>query len=204
MRATRPQAANRRTRSGNPRTRSVSALNSSAACTNGFRSPWARRRARCRRPTAPICLESVSDDILGYGPIDRFLTDPTVSEIMVNGPEQVFVEREGKLQRAGVRFMDGDHLRQLIDKIVSQAGRRVDESSPMVDARLPDGSRVNAVVAPLAVGGPFLTIRKFSRRSASGQRPHQHRARSAAGGHVLGVVRRRAAQHSRVRRYRHR
>ena len=107
-------------------------------------------------------LSSVSDDILGYGPVQALLADPTVTEIMVNGPDQVFIEREGKLHRAGVRFVDENHLRQLIDKIVSQTGRRVDESSPMVDARLPDGSRVNAVVAPLAIGGPFLTIRKFS------------------------------------------
>ncbi|HZN13535.1 MAG TPA: CpaF family protein [Acidimicrobiales bacterium] len=107
-------------------------------------------------------VSSVSDDILGYGPISRYLSDPTVSEIMVNGADQVFVEREGKLERAPVRFIDEGHLRQLIEKIVSEAGRRVDESTPMVDARLPDGSRVNAVVSPLAVGGPFLTIRKFA------------------------------------------
>jgi pilus assembly protein CpaF len=107
-------------------------------------------------------VTSVSEDILGYGPIDRFLSDPTVTEIMVNGHDQVFVERDGKLERVDIQFMDNGHLRQLIEKIVSQAGRRVDESTPMVDARLPDGSRVNAVVPPLAVGGPFLTIRKFA------------------------------------------
>jgi pilus assembly protein CpaF len=107
-------------------------------------------------------LSSVSDDILGYGPIDRYLTDASVTEVMVNGPDQIFVEREGKLERVAERFIDESHLRQLIEKIVSQAGRRVDESTPMVDARLPDGSRVNAVVSPLAVGGPFLTIRKFA------------------------------------------
>ncbi|MBA3652664.1 MAG: CpaF family protein [Actinobacteria bacterium] len=107
-------------------------------------------------------VTSVSDDILGYGPIDKFLADATVTEVMVNGPDQVFVERDGKLERVSERFVDAGHLRQLIDKIVSQAGRRVDEATPMVDARLPDGSRVNAVVSPLAVGGPFLTIRKFA------------------------------------------
>jgi pilus assembly protein CpaF len=86
-----------------------------------------------------------------------------VSEIMVNGPERVFVERSGKLAKdPEIRFLDSDHVRRVIDKIVSQIGRRIDESTPMVDARLPDGSRVNAVIAPLAIGGPFLTIRKFS------------------------------------------
>ena len=106
-------------------------------------------------------LQSVFDDILGYGPIDRLLRDPTISEIMVNGPTQVFVERDGKLAPTDVRFVDEGHLRRIIDKIVSQVGRRVDEATPMVDARLPDGSRVNVIVHPLAIGGPFLTIRRF-------------------------------------------
>jgi len=108
-------------------------------------------------------IQDVSDDILGYGPIDQLLKDEAVTEIMVNGPERVFVERNGKLTKdPAVRFLDEDHVRRVIDKIVSEIGRRIDESTPMVDARLPDGSRVNAVIAPLAIGGPFLTIRKFS------------------------------------------
>jgi pilus assembly protein CpaF len=108
-------------------------------------------------------IQDVSDDILGYGPIDSLLRDDDVSEIMVNGPERVFVERSGKLTKdAEIRFLDEDHVRRVIDKIVSEIGRRIDESTPMVDARLPDGSRVNAVISPLAIGGPFLTIRKFS------------------------------------------
>ncbi len=108
-------------------------------------------------------IQDVSDDILGYGPIDCLLKEEAVTEIMVNGPERVFVERDGKLTKdPAVRFLDEDHVRRVIDKIVSEIGRRIDESTPMVDARLPDGSRVNAVVAPLAVGGPFLTIRKFA------------------------------------------
>ena len=107
-------------------------------------------------------VSGLTDDILGYGPINAYLSDPTVSEVMVNGPEQVFVERNGKLERTSTRFVDDSHVRQLIERIVAQVGRRVDESTPMVDARLPDGSRVNAVVPPLAIGGPFLTIRKFS------------------------------------------
>ena len=108
-------------------------------------------------------IQDVTDDILGYGPIDKLLHDEDVTEVMVNGPDLVFVERSGKLTRDdSIRFIDGDHVRRVIDKIVSEVGRRVDESTPMVDARLPDGSRVNAVISPLSIGGPFLTIRKFA------------------------------------------
>lgn len=107
-------------------------------------------------------IQDVSDDILGYGPIDKLLRDEDVSEIMCNGPDQIYVERGGKLVPANVAFVDEEHLRRTIDKIVAQVGRRIDESSPLCDARLPDGSRVNAVISPLAVGGPYLTIRKFS------------------------------------------
>jgi pilus assembly protein CpaF len=108
-------------------------------------------------------IQDVSDDILGYGPIDKLLRDPDVSEVMCNGPDQIYVERKGKLTRDPVTFVDASHLRRIIDKIVGQVGRRIDESTPLCDARLPDGSRVNAVIPPLAVGGPFLTIRKFSK-----------------------------------------
>jgi pilus assembly protein CpaF len=107
-------------------------------------------------------VQDVSDDVLGYGPIDRLLKDESVSEIMVNGPYRVYVERSGRLEQSEIRFVDETHLRRIIDKIVSQVGRRIDEASPMVDARLPDGSRVNCIVSPLSIGGPFLTIRKFS------------------------------------------
>ena len=108
-------------------------------------------------------IQDVSDDILGYGPIDRLLKDDDVSEVMVNGPESVYVERNGKLEKDPATFVDEVHLRRIIDKIVSEIGRRIDEANPLCDARLPDGSRVNAVIHPLAIGGPFLTIRKFSR-----------------------------------------
>ena len=108
-------------------------------------------------------IESIANDVLGYGPIDPLLHDESVTEIMVNGPNQVYVERSGKAGVAPVSFLDEDHLRRVIEKIVAQVGRRIDESSPLVDARLPDGSRVNAVIPPLAIGGPFLTIRKFSK-----------------------------------------
>jgi pilus assembly protein CpaF len=107
-------------------------------------------------------LQEISDDILGYGPIDKFLNDPEVTEVMVNGPTSIYVERRGRLETVAASFVDENHVRRIIDKIVGQVGRRIDEATPMVDARLPDGSRVNAVVHPLAVGGPFLTVRKFA------------------------------------------
>ncbi|MGZ4445858.1 MAG: ATPase, T2SS/T4P/T4SS family [Nocardioides sp.] len=106
--------------------------------------------------------QEISDDILGYGPIEPYLRDPDVSEVMVNGPASIWLEKKGRLLHADAHFVDEAHLRRTIDKIVSRIGRRVDESSPMVDARLPDGSRVNAVVPPLAVDGSALTIRKFA------------------------------------------
>src|SRR5581483_4398775 len=108
-------------------------------------------------------VRQLTDDILGYGPLERLLADDTVTEVMVNGSAMVYVERGGKIERAPAQFVDDAHLMRIIDKIVSQVGRRVDESSPMVDARLPDGSRVNAIIPPLALTGPTLTIRKFSR-----------------------------------------
>ena len=106
--------------------------------------------------------QEIADDILGYGPIEPFLRDPDLTEVMVNGHDDIWIERSGKLQPVEGRFSDEQHLRRTIDKIVSRIGRRVDESSPMVDARLPDGSRVNAVIPPLAIDGSLLTIRKFS------------------------------------------
>ncbi|HEY6055627.1 MAG TPA: CpaF family protein [Gaiellaceae bacterium] len=105
----------------------------------------------------------ITDDILGYGPLEPLLRDDSVTEVMVNGHDHVYVERHGKIERSSIRFVDEAHLLRIIDKIVSQIGRRVDESSPMVDARLPDGSRVNAIIPPLALKGPTLTVRKFSR-----------------------------------------
>ena len=106
--------------------------------------------------------QDISDDILGHGPLEPFLRDPEITEIMVNGPEDIYIERAGKIYPVDARFSDDGHLRRTIDKIVARVGRRVDESSPMVDARLPDGSRVNAVVAPIALDGALLTIRKFA------------------------------------------
>jgi pilus assembly protein CpaF len=108
-------------------------------------------------------VREISDDILGYGPLEPFLNDDSVTEVMVNAFDRIFVERSGKIERTAGAFVDNAHLLRIIDKIVSQVGRRIDEASPMVDARLPDGSRVNAIIPPLALKGPTLTIRKFSR-----------------------------------------
>jgi pilus assembly protein CpaF len=108
--------------------------------------------------------QEIANDILGHGPLERLLADDSVTEIMVNGPHEIWIERAGKLYETQVRFNDDSHLRRIINKMVAQVGRRVDESSPMVDARLPDGSRVNAIIPPLSLSGPLVTIRKFSRR----------------------------------------
>jgi pilus assembly protein CpaF len=106
----------------------------------------------------------ITDDILGHGPLERPLADDTITEIMINGPYDIWIERQGRLHHTPIRFNDESHLRRIINKIVAQVGRRIDESSPMVDARLPDGSRVNAVLPPLSLSGPLVTIRKFSRK----------------------------------------
>ncbi|MEO3934067.1 CpaF family protein [Micrococcaceae bacterium Sec7.4] len=106
-------------------------------------------------------VQDIIDDVLGLGPLQKFLNEAAVTEIMVNGPDKVYVEREGKLTLTNARFSSEDHLRRIIERIVTKVGRRIDESSPMVDARLADGSRVNAIIPPLAVNGASLTIRKF-------------------------------------------
>jgi pilus assembly protein CpaF len=108
-------------------------------------------------------FETIVAEILGYGPIEPLLNDDTVTEIMVNGAKQIYVERSGRLQSTNLVFESDDHAMRIIDRIVAPLGRRIDESSPYVDARLPDGSRVNAIIPPLAINGPTLTIRKFSK-----------------------------------------
>jgi pilus assembly protein CpaF len=122
---------------------------------NGFHTPlnYDEREA---------LVDEVQNEVLGLGPIEPFMHDPTVTDILVNSYRQVYVERYGKLHITPVRFKDDAHLKKIIDRIVSAVGRRIDESSPMVDARLPDGSRVNAIVPPLAIDGPSLSIRKFA------------------------------------------
>jgi pilus assembly protein CpaF len=107
-------------------------------------------------------LEQITDEILGLGPLEPLLRDATVTEVMVNGPQQVYIEREGKLELTGVTFQNDEHVMKIIQRIIAPIGRRIDESSPMVDARLVDGSRVNAIIPPLSLVGPVVTIRKFA------------------------------------------
>src|ERR1700694_1144047 len=109
-------------------------------------------------------IDAVLDETFGFGPLEMLLKDPTISDILINGPHRIFVERRGKLEKSDVKFRDNEHLMQIIDRIVSKVGRRVDETSPMVDARLPDGSRVNAIIPPLALDGPSMSIRMFGSR----------------------------------------
>jgi len=106
-------------------------------------------------------IEEVLDETFGFGPLEILLKEEGVADIMINGPKNVFIEKDGRIQRSNVTFRDNDHLMQILDRIVSKVGRRIDETSPMCDARLPDGSRVNAVIPPLALDGPSLTIRRF-------------------------------------------
>ena len=114
-------------------------------------------------------VEEILDDILGLGPLEPLLKDPDISDILINGCEKVYIEKKGLLQRIDVRFNDNRHLMQVIERIVSGVGRRVDETSPMVDARLPDGSRFNAIIPPLALDGPMVSIRRFSQRAITSE-----------------------------------
>src|SRR5690606_14812016 len=115
------------------------------------------------RYEADRLTEELVDELVGFGPLEVLLRDRTVSEILVNGPQRIFVERNGVLQHSDLRFMDDQHLLRVIQRILAPLGRRLDESSPMVDARMPDGSRINAVIPPVALDGPCLSVRKFSR-----------------------------------------
>src|SRR5467141_332981 len=114
-------------------------------------------------------IEEILDEVFGLGPLEPLLQDPTISDILVTTPKLVYVERAGKLYRTPVEFKDNNHLLRIIEKVVSRVGRRVDESSPLVDARLPDGSRVNAAIPPVAVDGPLLSIRRFGRDTLQGE-----------------------------------
>jgi pilus assembly protein CpaF len=122
-----------------------------------------RENALLTRDDRTRLIRDIVNEALGYGPIEPLVRDPAVTEVMVNGPNQVYVEQGGKIFPTAVRFRDDQHVMRIIDKIVAEVGRRVDESQPYVDARLPDGSRVNAIIPPLALNGPCLTIRKFAR-----------------------------------------
>ena len=128
-----------------------------------------REAINLTRPDELALMREVADEVVGYGPIEPLLADETVSEVMVNGPDRVFFERGGKVHRSDRVFRDDEHVHRLIEKICAPLGRRIDESSPMVDARLPDGSRVNAIIPPLAVKGPSITIRKFSKKRLTDQ-----------------------------------
>jgi pilus assembly protein CpaF len=108
-------------------------------------------------------FEELAADVIGFGPIEPLLADPSISEVMVNGPKKIYFERKGRLQLSDVQFDDDEHVRRIIDRIVSPLGRHVDEASPIVDARLPDGSRVNVVIPPISLVGPTITIRKFTK-----------------------------------------
>ncbi|MEP7135936.1 MAG: CpaF family protein [Chloroflexota bacterium] len=112
-------------------------------------------------------FNEILDEMTGFGPIQPLLDDPDVSEVMVNGPKKIFIEKNGKVTKSGITFDDDDHVERIIDRIISPLGRRVDADSPTVDARLPDGSRVNAVIRPVAIDGPCITIRKFKKDKLS-------------------------------------
>jgi pilus assembly protein CpaF len=114
-------------------------------------------------------VDAVISEVFGLGPLEQFMYDPTVSDTLVNGPHNVYVERHGRLEATGATFADNHHLLQIIQRITAQVGRRIDESSPMVDARLADGSRINAIIPPLALDGPMLSIRRFGVRLGEGQ-----------------------------------
>jgi len=121
------------------------------------------------RPERAKISRELYDEVMGYGPLEILLNDESISEIMVNGPHQVYIERAGKLELSDVIFKDNEHVMNIIDRIVSSIGRHIDEASPMVDARLLDGSRVNAVIPPLSLVGPVITIRKFSKKPMTAQ-----------------------------------
>ena len=164
----------------------------------------AQERAPLSAADKAQLIQDVSDDILGYGPIDRLLKDENISEVMVNGPDSVYVERSGKVEKTAANFVDETHLRRIIDKIVGQVGRRIDESTPLCDARLPDGSRVNAVIHPLAIGGPFLTIRKFSKDPYQIDDLIRFGTLNAASARFLQAMVVGTPEHHRGRRYRYR
>ena len=147
-------------------------------------------------------ISQITDDILGYGPLEPFLRDDSITEVMVNDHKTIYIERHGKITRTNAQFVDEPHLLRIIDKIISRIGRRIDESSPYVDARLPDGSRVNAIIPPLAVRGSTLTIRKFRRDPFTMADLIKFGTLTHKSGPVPGGVRPRQAEHPDLGRYR--
>ena len=169
-------------------------------------APWSTRRRRCSgRDDAGRLVEArIIRDTVGLGPLEDLLADPSVEEVMVNGPERVYVERAGRIEAVDVRFADEEELRNAIERILAPLGRRIDELSPMVDARLADGSRVNVVIPPLAVDGPALSIRRFG---AARPGPRELVELGTSQPHPVRVARgggRRTAQHPDQRRHRRR
>ena len=147
-------------------------------------------------------IDEVLDETFGFGPLEVLLKDPTISDILVNGPHKIYVERRGKLEKTDVKFRDNDHLLQIIDRIVSKVGRRVDETSPMVDARLPDGSRVNAIIPPLALDGPSMSIRRFGANPLKLEDLLNYKAFTPGDGHADGSVPEGTPQRAHQRRHR--
>src|SRR5437588_7887890 len=133
-------------------------------------------------------LDDICNDVLGYGPLEPLLSRDDIADIMVNGAGTVFIEVGGKIQRTGIRFRDNQQLLNICQRIVSQVGRRVDEASPICDARLPDGSRVNAIVPPLAIDGPSLTIRKFKKEKLTLDQLVKFGSISAEGAQILQII----------------
>ena len=147
-------------------------------------------------------LEQITDEIIGLGPLEPLLRDESITEVMVNGPRQVYIERSGKLELTNVVFQNDDHVMRIIDRIIAPIGRRVDESSPMVDARLTDGSRVNAIIPPLSLVGPVITIRKFSASPFTVDDLIRFGTATADMFDFLKRLRRGPPEHLRVRRHR--
>ena len=147
-------------------------------------------------------VEEVLDETFGLGPLEFLLKDPTISDILINGPKHIYVERRGKLEKTAVQFRDNAHLLQIIDRIVSRVGRRVDEVCPMVDARLPDGSRVNAIIPPLALDGAGGFDSSLRHQSAEAGRPAELQGLHAGNGDAAGRRHQGAAEHHHLRRHR--
>ncbi len=141
-----------------------------AQCTERVKALLREEKVPLSGPELQQIIREVMDEVFGYGPLDEFLRDPFVSDILVNGPNSVYIERQGKLEATDAKFLDNEHLMRVIRRIADNVGRRVDESTPMLDARLPDGSRVNAIVPPLALDGPALSIRRFGTNPLDMQR----------------------------------
>ena len=147
-------------------------------------------------------VQELMDEIYGFGPLQTLMNDPEVSDVLVNGADTVFIEKNGMLQRTNVRFADDDHLMQYIQRLVGQAGRRIDEVSPMVDAKLPDGSRLHAVIPPLALRGPTISIRRFRSKALLFEDMVRMQTLSSEMAEFLTACREEPPQRPPLRRYR--